>query len=134
MKQRMLTAIIGIIIMVPIILYGGWPFLIISYFLAIVALFELARTYNANKSIVYLIISSLFLLLLLYPQLEISTANIILTKFDILLLFSFVLLILTVLSKNKFTFDQASFLLLATIYIGISFYFLIVVRFEGLNY
>lgn len=134
MKQRILTAIIGIIIVVPIILYGSWPFYVITYFLATVALFELMRMYNREKSIMYLLISSVFLWLLLYPSIDVSIGSFVLTKFDIIVLFAAILLVMTVISKNTFTFDHASFLLLATIYIGTAFYYLTVTRLEGLNY
>lgn len=134
MKQRMLTAIIGIIIIVPIILYGGWPFLLTAYLLATVALFELVRTYKLEKLMNYLFIATIFLWVLLYPQSDISFEDFTVTKFDILIIFASILLIAIVISKNKFTFDQASFFLLATLYIGASFYYLIIVRFEGLNY
>ncbi len=39
-----------------------------------------------------------------------------------------------VITKNKFSFDHASFLLLATTFMGTAFYYLLVTRLEGLNY
>lgn len=134
MKQRLLTAIIGIIIVVPIILYGSWPFLLITYVLASIALFELTRMYNKRKQTTYLLISIVFFWMLLYPHGEITISSFVVTKFDIIILFIAVLLAMTVFSKNKFTFDHASFLLLATTFIGTAFYYLLVARIEGLNY
>lgn len=134
MKQRLLTAFIALIILVPIIIYGSWPFILIAYILATIALFELMRMYQPKKGIGYLIISTLFLWLIIYPSSELTMNNVTITHFDIIVLFVVVLLTITVLSKNRFTFDQASFLLLATVYIGTAFYFLITIRLGGLNY
>lgn len=134
MKQRILTAFIALIIIAPIIVYGRWPFIVIAYFLATVALFELMRMYHAEKGWLYLLISTVFLWLLLFPSPEIMVYTFTITKFEVIVLFVVLLLTITVLSKNRFTFDQASFLLLATIYIGTAFYFLMNTRFVGLNY
>lgn len=128
MKQRMITAIIGIIIAAPIILYGGWPFIFVAYLLATIALFELFRMYNSEENIIYFIISMVFLWVILY--FDDADFN----KFDVIILFAAILLIMTVLSKNKFAFDQASFLVLATVYVGSAFYYLLDVRMQGLNY
>ncbi|HLR69996.1 MAG TPA: phosphatidate cytidylyltransferase, partial [Pseudogracilibacillus sp.] len=48
--------------------------------------------------------------------------------------FLVVLLGATVFTKNQFTFDQAGFIFLATVYIGTAFYVLIESRMLGLNY
>lgn len=134
MKQRILTAIIGLIIFIPIIWYGNLPFVIITYVLATVALFELVRMYFRDKAISSLIISSLFLWLLMFPNETISYVHFTMAKLEIITLFAVILLIKTVVTKNKFTFDHAAFLLFATLYIGIAFYVLIGLRNEGLNY
>src|SRR5690625_3434613 len=134
MKQRLLTAIIGIIVVVPLIIYGSWPFFLITYFLATIALFELVRMYPFKKTSPYLGISFLFLWLLLYPIESLIVSNFVMSIFDITILFAAILLVFTVLSKNKFTFDHAAFILFASLYIGIAFYYLLVTRFEGLNY
>lgn len=134
MKQRILTAIIAIIIFVPIILYGGWPFIIVAYLLSAIALYELLRMYRPGKVWLYMVISTLFLWLLVYPNVDISLGSFVLTKFDILTLFFVVLMLIIVLSKNKFTFNDAGFLLIATFYIGTAFYLFSVLRMAGLNY
>lgn len=128
MKQRVITAIIALIILVPLIIYGNWPFILMTYLLASVALFELTRMYNEKKAIIYLILSLPFLWLLLYPL------PLFIPSIKIMLLFAIILFILSVLRKNKFTFQDGSFLFMATFYIAMAFYFLIEVRFLGLNY
>lgn len=134
MKQRIITAFIALIILTPIIIYGKWPFLMIAYIIATIGLFELVRMSRLQNNFIYFIIATIFLCFIMYPAYDITFLNFTMNQFDILILFIAVLLIATVITKNRFTFDQAGFLLLATLYIGIAFYFLIMLRFTGLNY
>src|SRR5690625_1951283 len=100
MKQRILTAIIGLIIFIPIIWYGNLPFVMIAYLLATVALFELVRMYFPNEIISNMIISSLFLWLIMIPSETISYLHFSMTKLEIIVLFAVILLIKTVVTKN----------------------------------
>jgi len=134
MKQRILTAIIGLILFIPIIWYGNLPFVIITYGLATVALFELVRMYFRTKAISSMIISLLFLWLIMFPSGTISLVHLTMTKLEIIAFFAVILLMKTVVTKNKFTFDHAAYLFFATLYIGIAFYVLFGLRNEGLNY
>ncbi len=134
MKTRIITAIIGLIIVLPIIIYGKIPFIFVTFILALVGLFELIRMYKPDEILSYFIFSIVFFIGLIYPSELIQIANISLSKSDILLLFGIFLLSLTVFTKNKFTFNDAGFLLLATMYVGLSFNYLIDIRLSGLNY
>lgn len=134
MKTRIITAIIGLIIVLPIIIYGKLPFFVVALILALVGLFELIRMYKPKEIFIYMLFSILFLIALIYPSELINVFNLSFDKGDILLLLGIFLLSLTVFTKNKFTFSDAGFLLLTTMYIGLSFYYLIEVRSAGLNY
>lgn len=134
MKTRIITALIGLIIVLPIIIYGNLPFIIVAFLLAIVGLFELIRMYKPDQISIYLMFSVLFLISLIFPNETISIGSLSLNKGDILLVFSIFLLSLTVFTKNKFTFNDAGFLLITTLYIGLSFNYLIDIRLAGLNY
>lgn len=134
MKTRLMTAIIGLIIVVPIIIYGGIPFIIVTYLLGMVGLFELIRMYRPKEIFSYLIFSTIFLWLLIYPNETVNFFALELSKYQIILMMLLFLLSLTVFTKNKFNFTDAGFLLISTIYLGISFHFLIEVRMSGLNY
>ncbi|HLR60722.1 MAG TPA: phosphatidate cytidylyltransferase [Pseudogracilibacillus sp.] len=134
MKTRIITAIIGLIIVLPIIIYGRLPFIVIAYLLALIGLFELIRMYKPKGIFTYLLFSILFLVALIYPSNTITFFDLTLDKGDILLLLGLFLLSLTVFTKNKFNFNDAGFLLITTMYIGLSFFYLIEVRSAGLNY
>lgn len=134
MKTRIITAIIGIIIFIPIVLIGSWPFTLITYLLATVALYELTRMYNQQKPFYYLSLASIFLWLFLYPNQYITIFSNSYTKFDLTVMFIIFLLILTVITKNNVSFETTSYILFATLYVGIGFSYLITLRGEGINY
>lgn len=134
MKQRVITALIALIILVPIIMYGNWPFIIFAYLLATIGLYELMRMYAKEKAILYVGISIPFLWLMLLPYEVLTIGTYAYDTYNVIILMLLVLLTTSVLTKNKFTFDQASFVLFVTIYIGTAFYFLLVTRMAGLNY
>src|SRR5699024_10120963 len=132
MKQRILTAIIALIIFVPFVIYGNWPFVLLTYVLATIGWLELMRM-RLGRTLILLpsIIALCFLWMMLLPK---TVSFPLMTKPELIIIFVMLLLAYTVLSKNKFTFDDASFMLLATIYISMGFYFLIQARMMGLNY
>lgn len=134
MKQRILTAIIALIILVPLIIYGSWPFILISILFACIGLYELMRMYNKNNGTIYELAAFLFLIGIVYPKQDVTLFSWTLTEYDFILLFLVVLMGLMVLSKNVFSFDQVSFIFFATVYVGTAFHVLIETRMLGLNY
>lgn len=134
MKQRIITAIIALIIFVPFVLYGRLPFVLFAYLLATIGLMELLNMYKVKKYSFLFFFSVSFLWLILLPYQEIIVSTYSFSKSEIIIMFAMLLLAYTVLTKNEFTFDHAAFILLSTIYVGLGFHFLIVVRMEGLNY
>lgn len=134
MKQRIITAVIGIILFVPIILIGGWLFTIAAYALAIVGLYELLRMNKAVQGKAIYAIALLFLGLLIYPIATFSIGTLVITKYDVVIMYLVVLLLVTVITKNKVSFDQVGFVFLSTVYLGIAFLCLSVTRELGLNY
>lgn len=133
MKTRIITAGLALLIFVPVVLYGGWPFTILIYFMATIGLVELLRMRDSITSMPK-VFSLLLLWFLLSPNMEINLNQISFSKIDILIVYVMVILLYTVVTKNNFTFDDAGFILLASIYVGVGFYFLIVTRSLGINY
>lgn len=134
MKQRILTAILALIIFVPFVLYGSWPFILFVYLLASIGLRELLLMGEKANNIFLSIISYLTLWVILLPFNSFKLFTIEFTKIEVIIIFVMLLLFYTVLTKNKFNFTDAGFVLLSTIYVGIGFYFLILTRIEGLNF
>src|SRR5690625_3210209 len=132
MKQRIITAILALIIFIPIVIYGNWPFILLAYLLAIIGLFELLNMrFSKGYFVLPIILVIISLIYLLLPN-EYLITN--LPKANILIALILLLLMYTVFSKNKFTFDDVGFMIISLIYISIGFYFLIYARELGLNY
>lgn len=134
MKQRIQTAIIALIIFVPLVIYGGWPFTIFTYIMATIGVMELMKMNKSIQSKVPSFLAIGFLWILLLPTINTVIPNFWFTKQEFIIVFIMVILSYTVLSKNTFTFDNAGFLLLATAYVGMGFFFLIQIRMAGLSY
>ncbi|MFC7061177.1 phosphatidate cytidylyltransferase [Halobacillus seohaensis] len=134
MKQRTITAVVAALIFLPIVMLGGLPFQLFVYLIASIAIFELMRMKKIAR---YSIASAITLFLmwsLMYKQEMFGEYDLPITKSEITLLAVLLLLSYTVLVKNRFTFDDAGFLLLSAIYIGMGFYYLILTRDANLEY
>lgn len=132
MKQRIITAMVALVLILPFIIYGDWPFILLAYIVASLGLMELLHMKKEKISGIFpFIISIVFVWIMLIPQsFSVSMSN----KSNIAILFIFLLLSYVVFSKNKFNFDTASFIFFSSLYISITFYFLIHARLAGLNY
>lgn len=130
MKKRIITAIIALLIFVPILIYGKLPFIILTYLMASVGLYELLRMRNISLGSFPAIITFIFLWLLLLP----NTVELNLPKTDIVIVYVIIMLFFTVLSKNRFTFDEVGFTLIAMLYLTIGFFFFMETRLESLAY
>ena len=135
MKQRIVTAVIAAAVFLPIVILGGLPFILMTYLLATVSLYELLKMRNLNIISVPGIISLALLWIFLLPS---EYQNIIddlnYSKVEVALLAVLLFLTYTVATKNRFTFDDVSFLTMAILYIGIGFYYFIETREAGMTY
>ncbi|SDM56309.1 phosphatidate cytidylyltransferase [Psychrobacillus sp. OK028] len=136
MKQRIITGAIALALFLPIVLLGGPVFTILVYIIAAVGLHEMLRMKGIALFSFASLVSFLLLFLLLLPSnltesIWIYTRH---TKLEWLFIGVFLLLIYTVLVKNRFTFEDAAFVIFSTLYVGIGFYYFIETRNEGLAY
>lgn len=124
MKQRIITAIVAIALFLPILIYGNIPFLILIYAMATIGLYELLKMKKMPLMTISSLLSFLLVWILLIPDRYSSFFDMIqYDKMDIVIIIAFLLLVITVISKNAFTFDDAAFLLLSSLYIGVAFYY-----------
>lgn len=124
MKQRIITAVIAILLFFPIVFFGDWPFRILMYIIATIGVLELLIMRKTANYPVPTFITLLLLWALLYPE----DGQLFATKSEITLFAVLLLLAYTVLVKNKFTFEDAGFLVLSAIYVGLGFYYFIQTR------
>ncbi|MBF4499974.1 phosphatidate cytidylyltransferase [Savagea sp. SN6] len=136
MKQRIITAIIAFGIFIPFIFIGGLPLTLIIYAIASIGLFEMLRMRELSIFSIEGILSWIALALLLLPsqyvaQLEQWTT---LSIVEMIFIIVFLLLIVTVISKNRITFDHVGFIILSFLYVGIGFHYFIETRTFGVEY
>ncbi|WP_301108653.1 phosphatidate cytidylyltransferase [Sporosarcina sp.] len=136
MKQRIITAIVALAFFIPMIWIGGLPFIMTIFAISTIGLYELLRMRKMSIFSVGGFISWLLLLVILLPskwteQVE-STLH--LQKLEMIYVLILLLLVYTVLVKNRSTFEDVAFTAMSALYVGIGFYYLIETRLFGLEY
>lgn len=136
MKQRIVTALVAFAFFIPLVIIGGLPFTIAIYAIATIGLYELLRMKGISLFSVAGFLTWLGLAILMMPTSWAVTVQDALGYSKIELVFAIVLLLLvhTVVVKNRFTFDHAAFSVLGALYVGIGFYYLIETRLAGIEY
>jgi len=135
MKQRIITGVVAAALFLPIVSYGGLPFVLLTYFLATIGLYELLKMRKLRIISVHGMLSILFLWVILFPkQYDHVLATFHYSKIELGILFVLLLLTYTVITKNLFTFEDVGFSILSAIYVGIGFYFFMETREAGLVY
>ncbi|MGO1059845.1 phosphatidate cytidylyltransferase [Planococcus sp. FY231025] len=136
MKQRIITGIIAAALFIPFVIYGGIPFILMTFALATVGLQELLNMKGRSLFSIPGLISLIALYAFMMPD-EWAVHIYELTgyvKVEFAFIAVILLLIHTVVVKNSFTFDDAAFAILGTLYIGVGFYYFIETRIEGLAF
>ena len=131
MKQRVITAGIALIIFLPLLYLGGLPFDILVTLMGIVAMSEFLIMKKKLLVSFEAIVSFLLMLSILLPVFWSGfwTQDTLGGSFYLLAL---VMLVYTVISKNRFSFDDAGVLLLGGLYAGLGFRFMMLARAESL--
>ena len=134
MKQRVISAIIALIIVVPLIILGGIPYYIGMGVISIIGYYEITNVIGKEKEIPLYI---RLIVLATYVSIIASTikeASFILDpKFIVLNIFACTLPLI-VYDKSKYDSDDAFKLLAYTLLLAISFSFMIVIRNISLYY
>lgn len=135
MKQRVITAIIALILFIPIVIYGNLPLMIVTYILASIGLHEMFKMRKLSLFSIHGVIALISLWIVLIPKkFAYLYTSINFSKLEIAVIIVLIFLSYTVIKKNKFSFDDAAFVMLAIMYIGFGFYFLYETRELGLVY
>jgi phosphatidate cytidylyltransferase len=135
MKQRIITGVVGAALLIPIVIYGRLPFVLLTYLLATIGLYELLKMRKLSIFSINGLLSTLLLWVILFPSQYydvLATFNY--SKVELGIAFILLLLSYTVITKNRFTFEDVGFSILSAIYTGIGFYFFIETREAGIVY
>jgi phosphatidate cytidylyltransferase len=134
MKQRIITGVVAVAVFLPLVILGNAPFLILVYLLGSIGLYELLKMKKQPLTAFPSIVSFILLWLLLLPDgYKDVMEHLHVVKQDLVLWAVLIYLIYTVLSKNRFTFDDAGFLILSVLYVSLGFYYLYETRIDGLS-
>lgn len=128
MKQRVITAVIALILFIPIVLAGGiWIDLLTCLFAAV----GIGEIFIMKKQIIVswdFVLALLATLTITVPNAFFKFLPTFLNKYDIFYIFIMLMLVRTVVSKNKETFDDAGVYTLAALYIGTGFHYMAAIR------
>lgn len=129
MKQRVISAIIAVIIIIPIILLGGIPYYIGVAILGLIGYYELLHVRENEKkmSVVVKVLSSITFLLILISPLT-SKSNFFIDHRLIILDLFVCFLPLIVFDRKEYDAEDALVLVSATLFLGVSFSYLITIR------
>lgn len=136
MKERIITAVIAAALFIPFVVYGQLPFTILVFVLAAIGLFEMLRMKGLSLFSIPGVIGLLLLFTIVMPvkmaeQLQQATTF---SQMELLSIFVMLLLIYTVLVKNKITFDIVGFIVASAFYVGVGFHYFIETREVGIAY
>ncbi|MBS2969015.1 phosphatidate cytidylyltransferase [Metabacillus sp. KIGAM252] len=135
MIQRIITAVLALALFLPFVIVGGIPFSFAIYILSTISLYELLKMKKIQMVSIPGLVSILLLWILLIPSSHIIVlGNIHISKLEVALLGVLLFLTYTVITKNRFSFDDVGFSLLSVMYIGIGFYYFIETRALGLEF
>lgn len=136
MKQRIITAVIAAALFIPFVVYGNMPFTILVYAMAAIGLFEMLRMKGISMFSVQGVLGLLVLFTILMPAnwaKEVENA-LSFSQLELLSIIAMLLMIYTVLVKNKITFDTVGFILASVFYVGVGFHYFIATREVGIPY
>ena len=137
MKKRILSAIIMILIFVPLLFIGGVPFTILMTLLALASMYELITIREKKKKIPMLIKVISYLLVILSSILTYNQNIFSYTMSYQLISFIVLIFLLPILLKNKsmdYDINDALYLVGSLLFINIAFNLILVVRNYSLNY
>jgi phosphatidate cytidylyltransferase len=131
MKQRIITAIVAAAVFLPIILYGKSPFIILMYLIASVSLYEALKMRGHKIYSIPGLLSLAILWVFLIPEIYIEVIHYLgYSKIELSFFAVLIFLTYTVITKNRFTFDDVAYSLLSVLYVGIGYYYFMEIRLE----
>lgn len=133
MKQRVITAVVALIIFIPLIVYGGLPLTIAALVLGLIAINEILIMKKMLLVSFEAIVSNLGLILMVLPDNWLNFLPDGLNRLFLFYILVVLVLLHTVVKKTRFSFDDAGVLTLAMLYIGTGFHYFVTARADGLT-
>ena len=136
MKTRIISAIVALIIAIPILIIGEWPFKIAVAILGVIGLHELLKLKEKEKKLPTLIKVITLLSFLALVLSNTGFNNNFMVDYKIITAIIFLSLIPLVFYHNnkKYNISDALYVMGVVFFLGVAFNFLIIVRDFDLNY
>lgn len=135
MKKRVISAIVALIIVIPIIFIGGYTYYIGVGLLSLIAFYEIMNVRDKEKKIPFVmkVLSLITYLFIVMSAIKSDTSFNIDHRLIILNILVCLIPLIT-LKRKDYDSNDALFLLAITLFLGIAFNYLIVIRNISLNY
>ena len=134
MRQRVITAVVALLIFIPLTVMGGLVFQAASGILAIIGVYELFRMKGLQLASFEGIVAALGAVVLVLPAKEwLFFLPLKATSFTLFYFLVMLLLASAVFSHNTYTFDDVAFPILVSLYVGMGFQAFVLARGEGSN-
>ena len=137
MTKRVLSAIVIVLIFVPLLFVGGLPFNIFMSILGLFALYELIHMKESKKKLPLLIKLFAYLMVLFFTF---NSTNVIDFQFSLdyrimsVIIFAFLSPLVFINNREKYSINDALYLIGSVLFIGLSFNLIIVTRNYDLKY
>lgn len=135
MKQRIITGVIAGALFLGLVILGKVPFGILVFALGTIGYFELMKMKKFNLSSAQTVLGLFLTWTAIIPN---DLSEIIfpskIGKTEVVIVLILLLLSYTVITKNTFTFEDASFVVLTSFYVGLGFHYMYEMRNMGLSY
>lgn len=137
MKTRVISAIVLLLVFIPLLIFGGLPFAVLMAILAVASLYELLKIRRKIRKLPICIELFAYILVAFFTMNNFSSAD----AFYMLdyRLMAFLLLVnlsplVFIGDKEKYDFTDALFLIGATLFIGLTFNLLVLIRGYNISY
>lgn len=118
MKTRTITSVVAMVVLLPIIWYGSWPMVAATCLVGLIGISEFFMMKEKRFFSLTGLITALTTILLILPQEYLTFLPADIEIMHLFFLNAMLMLVMTVLSHNDFTFDDAGVFMLASLYVG----------------
>jgi phosphatidate cytidylyltransferase len=132
MKQRIITGVVAGALFLALLYIGQLPFSILITLIACIAFSELVSM-TKLKRVVLADSLGIVAVILLVLHGEITHYIVNMSIMDIWLILTILLLLVSIFTNNKFHYGRVAFTSFSTFYIGLSFYYFILARHNGIG-
>ncbi|XIF19691.1 MAG: phosphatidate cytidylyltransferase [Acetilactobacillus jinshanensis] len=133
MKKRLITAIIALLIFIPIVIHGGMWLTLLAFILGLIAIAEILMMDKRILVSPEAIIAYVAVLILIAPESWYNSLPSFLNQTFLFYVMVMLLLLRMVITRNLFSFADAGVIALAVLYVGLGFHYFLNARIDGIH-